>query len=188
MSLKPLDGVKVLAFEIQVAGPYCTMMLAHQGASVIKVERPEGGDTARAGAPQITNDRGETQSGYFLRFNRNKRSVTLNLKSDKGRRLFAELAEKSDVVVENFRPGLLDEMGIGYKGLSERNPGLIYACISGFGSLDGFLGPYSKRPALPFGERVGEKGLSPRSVGQKGRERGVNSPSPLQGRGSGRGA
>ncbi len=147
MSLKPLDGVKVLAFEIQVAGPYCTMMLADQGASVIKVERPEGGDTARAGAPRITNDRGETQSGYFLRFNRNKRSVTLNLKSDKGRRLFAELAEKSDVVVENFRPGLLDEMGIGYKALSERNPGLIYACISGFGSLEGFLGPYSKRPA-----------------------------------------
>jgi len=147
MSLKPLDGVKVLAFEIQVAGPYCTMMLADQGASVIKVERPEGGDTARAGAPRITNDQGETQSGYFLRFNRNKRSVTLNLKSDEGRRLFAELAEKSDVVVENFRPGLLDEMGIGYKVLSERNPGLIYACISGFGSLDGFLGPYSKRPA-----------------------------------------
>ena len=144
---KPLDGIKVLAFEIQVAGPYCTMMLADQGASVIKVERPEGGDTARGGAPRIKNDAGETQSGYFLRFNRNKRSVTLNLKSDEGRRLFAELAGKSDVVVENFRPGLLDEMGIGYRALSQRNPGLIYACISGFGSLDGYLGPYSKRPA-----------------------------------------
>src|SRR5204863_9073564 len=67
--------------------------------------------------------------------------------SDEGRRLFAELAEKSDVVVENFRPGLLDEMGIGYKSLAELNPGLIYACISGFGSLEGYLGPYSKRPA-----------------------------------------
>ena len=144
---KPLDGIRVLAFEIQVAGPYCTMMLADQGASVIKVERPEGGDTARSGAPRIKNDRGETQSGYFLRFNRNKRSVTLNLKSDEGRHLFGELAEKSDVVVENFRPGLLDDMGIGYKALSGRNPGLIYACISGFGSLDGYLGPYSKRPA-----------------------------------------
>jgi CoA:oxalate CoA-transferase len=144
---KPLDGVRVLAFEIQVAGPYCTMMLADQGASVIKVERPEGGDTARGGAPRIKNDKGETQSGYFLRFNRNKRSITLNLKSDEGRRLFGELAEKSDVVVENFRPGLLDEMGIGYKALSERNPGLIYACISGFGSMEGYLGPYSKRPA-----------------------------------------
>src|SRR5258706_3473757 len=144
---KPLDGIRVLAFEIQVAGPYCTMMLADQGASVIKVERPEGGDTARGGAPRIKNDKGETQSGYFLRFNRNKRSLTLNLKSDRGRELFAELADKSDVVVENFRPGLLDEMGIGYKALSKRNPGLIYACISGFGSLEGFLGPYSKRPA-----------------------------------------
>lgn len=144
---KPLDGIKVLAFEIQVAGPYCTMMLADQGASVIKVERPEGGDTARGAAPIVKNDRGEKQSGYFLRFNRNKRSLALNLKSARGRELFAELAEKSDVVVENFRPGLLDEMGIGYRALSERNPGLIYVCISGFGSLDGYLGPYSKRPA-----------------------------------------
>jgi crotonobetainyl-CoA:carnitine CoA-transferase CaiB-like acyl-CoA transferase len=144
---KPLDGIRVLAFEVQVAGPYCTMMLADQGASVVKVERPEGGDTARGGAPTIKNEKGETQSGYFLRFNRNKRSVTLNLKSDEGRRLFGELADKSDVVVENFRPGLLDDMGIGYKALSERNPGLIYACISGFGSLEGYLGPYSKRPA-----------------------------------------
>ncbi len=146
-SRKPLDGIRVLAFEIQVAGPYCTMMLADQGASVIKVERPEGGDTSRGGAPKIKNDRGETQSGYFLRFNRNKRSLTLNLKSERGRELFRELARKSDVVVENFRPGLLDEMGIGYKALSAENPGLIYACISGFGSMEGFQGPYSKRPA-----------------------------------------
>jgi CoA:oxalate CoA-transferase len=144
---KPLDGVRVLSFEIQVAGPYCTMMLADQGANVIKVERPEGGDTARGAAPKIKNDKGETQSGYFLRFNRNKRSLTLNLKSDRGRQVFRELASKSDVVVENFRPGLLDEMEIGYKTLSELNPGLIYACISGFGSLEGYLGPYSKRPA-----------------------------------------
>lgn len=144
---KPLDGIRVLAFEVQVAGPYCTMMLADQGASVVKVERPEGGDTARGGAPKVKNENGEIQSGYFLRFNRNKRSLTLNLKSDAGRRLFGELADKSDVVVENFRPGLLDEMGIGYKALSERNPGLIYACISGFGSMEGYLGPYSKRPA-----------------------------------------
>jgi CoA:oxalate CoA-transferase len=144
---KPLDGIKVLAFEIQVAGPYCTMMLADQGASVIKVERPEGGDTARGGAPMVKNEKGDAQSGYFLRFNRNKRSLALNLKSERGREVFAELAAKSDVVVENFRPGLLDDMGIGYKALSERNPGLIYACISGFGSLDGYLGPYSKRPA-----------------------------------------
>src|ERR1043166_3850210 len=147
MNRKPLDGIKVLAFEIQVAGPYCTMMLGDQGANVIKVERPEGGDTARGGAPKIKNDRGVTQSGYFLRFNRNKRSLTLNLKSDRGRQIFRDLAKRSDVVVENFRPGLLDEMGIGYKALADLNPRLIYACISGFGSLDGYLGPYSKRPA-----------------------------------------
>src|SRR5438309_7853615 len=144
---RPLDGIQVLSFEIQVAGPYCTKMLADQGADVIKVERPEGGDTARGGAPKIKNEKGQTQSGYFLRFNRNKRSLTLNLKSDRGRQIFRDLARKSDVIVENFRPGLLDEMGIGYKALSELNPGLIYACISGFGSLEGYLVPYSKRPA-----------------------------------------
>ena len=144
---KPLDGIRVLTFEIQVAGPYCTMMLADQGASVTKVENPKGGDTARGGAPRLKNDKGEAQSGYFLRFNRNKRSLTLNLKSDKGRELFRELARQSDVLVENFRPGLLDEMGLGYKTLAELNPGLIYACISGFGSMEGYLGPYSKRPA-----------------------------------------
>src|SRR5438876_1995277 len=144
---KPLDSIRVLSYEIQVAGPYCTMMLGDQGADVIKVERPEGGDTARGGAPKIKNDKGQTQSGSFLRFNRTKPSVTLNLKSDRWRQIFRELARKSDVIVENFRPGLLEEMGIGYKALSELNTGLIYACISGFGSLDGYLGPYSKRPA-----------------------------------------
>src|SRR5438045_2317929 len=109
---KPLDGIDVLTFELQVAGPYCTMMLADQGASVIKVERPEGGDTARGGAPKVKNDKGETQSGYFLRFNRNKRSVTLNLKNERARQIFRNLAKQSDVVVENFRPGLLDELGL----------------------------------------------------------------------------
>ena len=144
---KPLDGVKVLSFEIQVAGPYCTMMLADQGADVIKVERPGSGDTARAGAPMVDNDEGERQSGYFLRFNRNKRSITLNLKDDRGREIFRELARDSDVLVENFRPGLLAEMGLGYEDLSKDNPGLIYASISGFGSMDGFTGPFSKRPS-----------------------------------------
>jgi crotonobetainyl-CoA:carnitine CoA-transferase CaiB-like acyl-CoA transferase len=144
---KPLDGIRVLSFEIQVAGPYCTMMLADQGADVIKVEQPGSGDTARAGAPLVRNAQGEQQSGYFLRFNRNKRSLTLNLKSEDGRQIFRDLAASSDVVVENFRPGLLDEMGLGYAGLSERNPGLVYVSITGFGSMEGYLGPYSNRPA-----------------------------------------
>jgi crotonobetainyl-CoA:carnitine CoA-transferase CaiB-like acyl-CoA transferase len=80
----PLDGIKVLSFEIQVAGPYCSMMLADQGADVIKVERPGTGDTARGGAPIVANANGEARSGYFLRFNRNKRSITLDMKSEAG--------------------------------------------------------------------------------------------------------
>lgn len=144
---KPLDGIKVLSFELQVAGPYCTMMLADQGADVTKVEQPGSGDTARGGAPMVTNDEGETQSGYFLRFNRNKRSLTLNLKSDAGREIFRDLARESDVLIENFRPGLLDEMGLGYADLSKDNAGLVYASITGFGSMEGYLGPFSKRPA-----------------------------------------
>jgi CoA:oxalate CoA-transferase len=144
---KPLDGIHVLSFELQVAGPYCTMMLADQGADVTKVEQPGSGDTARGGAPMITNDEGETQSGYFLRFNRNKRSLTLNLKSEEGREIFRNLARESDVLIENFRPGLLDEMGLGYSALSKNNPGLVYASITGFGSMPGYLGPFSKRPA-----------------------------------------
>ncbi len=144
---KPLSGITVLSFEVQVAGPYCTMMFADQGADVIKVERPKYGDTARAGAPIIENEQGEQRSGYFLRFNRNKRSITLDLKSDQGRQIFRQLADKSDVVVQNFRPGLLSDMGLGYEDLSDSNPGLVYASISGFGSMDGFLGPYSNRPA-----------------------------------------
>jgi CoA:oxalate CoA-transferase len=144
---KPLDGIKVLSFELQVAGPYCTMMLADQGADVTKVEQPGSGDTARGGAPMVTNDDGEKQSGYFLRFNRNKRSLTLNLKSDAGREIFRDLARDSDVLIENFRPGLLDEMGLGYDDLSKDNAGLVYASITGFGSMEGYLGPFSKRPA-----------------------------------------
>jgi CoA:oxalate CoA-transferase len=144
---KPLAGIKVLSFEIQVAGPYCSMLLADQGASVVKVEQPGTGDTARAGAPMVSNERGESQSGYFLRFNRNKRSLTLNLKAEAGREIFRSLARSSDVLIENFRPGLLTEMGLGYADLAAENPGLVYASITGFGSMDGYLGPYSKRPA-----------------------------------------
>jgi crotonobetainyl-CoA:carnitine CoA-transferase CaiB-like acyl-CoA transferase len=144
---RPLDGVSVLSFEVQIAGPYCAMMLADQGADVIKVEQPGSGDPARGLAPRVENERGEEQSGYFLRFNRNKRSLTLNLKSEQGRRIFRELALQSDVLIENFRPGLLDEMGLGYEKLSRDHPALVYASVSGFGSMDGYLGPYSKRPA-----------------------------------------
>jgi CoA:oxalate CoA-transferase len=144
---KPLDGLRVLSFEIQVAGPYCSMMLADQGADVIKVEQPGSGDTSRGGAPMVENERGERQSGYFLRFNRNKRSLTLNIKSEDGREIFRRLASESDVLIENFRPGLLAELGLGYDDLSKENPGLVYASITGFGSMEGYLGPYAKRTA-----------------------------------------
>lgn len=147
MAGKPLEGVRVLAFEVQVAGPYCTMLLADQGADVIKIERPKAGDTAREGAPIITAAGAQRQSGYFLRFNRNKRSMTLNLKTEPGREIFRELARQCDVLVENFRPKLLDEMALGYKHLSDLNPKLIYASITGFGSMEEYQGPYSNRPA-----------------------------------------
>ncbi len=144
---KPLAGIKVLSFEIQVAGPYCSMMLADQGATVVKVEQPGSVTRLAAARRGSRTTRGETQSGYFLRFNRNKRSLTLNLKSEAGRQVFRDLAASSDVLIENFRPGLLNEMGLGYDDLSRDNPGLVYASISGFGSMEGYLGPYSKRPA-----------------------------------------
>jgi CoA:oxalate CoA-transferase len=145
---RPLSGVKVLSFEIQVAGPYCTMMLADHGAEVTKVERPGEGDSSRGGAPMVANDEGDQQSGYFLRFNRNKRSITLDLKTDDGQEVFRRLAADTDVLVENFRPGLLDKLGLGYDSLRESNPGLIYASITGFGSLrGGDEGPYNRRPA-----------------------------------------
>jgi CoA:oxalate CoA-transferase len=144
---KPLDGIRVLSFELQVAGPYCSMMLADQGADVIKVEQPGSGDTARGGAPMVENEGGERQSGYFLRFNRGKRSLALNLKSEEGSEIFRRLAGESDVLIENFRPGLLTELGLGYDELSKEHPGLVYASITGFGSMEGYLGPYAKRPA-----------------------------------------
>lgn len=144
---RPFGGLKVLSFEIQVAGPYCSMMLADQGADVIKVERPGEGDAARGGAPIVVGENGEKQSGYFLRFNRNKRSITLDLKSESGRAIFRKLAQGSDVLIENYRPGLLDELGLGYEALSADNPRLIYASISGFGSMPEYSGPYSKRTA-----------------------------------------
>ncbi len=144
---KPLDGVRVLSFETHIAGPYCTMMLADQGADVIKVEQPRSGDPARSLAPKIKNEQGDEQSGYFLRFNTGKRSLTLDLKTEQGRQIFRDMSMKSDVVVENFRPGLLDEMGLGYDTLSADHPALVYASITGFGSLEGYRGPYSDRPA-----------------------------------------
>lgn len=142
-----LAGIRVLTNEVQVAGPYCSMTLADRGADVIKVERPKYGDSAREGAPVLKNDDGERVSGYFMRFNRSKRSVTLNLKDPQGKEIYKKLAAESDVVIDNLRPGAMDKLGLGYRDLEPLNPGLIYVSISGFGTMEELKGMYGGRPA-----------------------------------------
>ena len=133
-----LDGITVLDLTRVLSGPYCTMMLADMGARVIKVEPPGKGDDTRGWGPPFQNG----ESSYFLSINRNKESVTLNLKHPEGRRVLEALIEKSDVLVENFRPGTLDKMGLGYEALSKQRPDLVYCSISGFGQT----GPRRRDP------------------------------------------
>lgn len=134
----PLAHVRVLDLSRVLAGPYCTMMLGDLGAEVIKVERPGTGDDTRRWGPPFAAG----ESTYFLSSNRNKKSITLNLKSPRGRELAAALAQNSDVLVENLLPGTLDELGLGYETLKEANPRLIYCSLTGFGQD----GPYRDRP------------------------------------------
>jgi len=133
-----LDGLTVLDLTRVLSGPYCTMMLADMGARVIKVEQPGKGDDTRGWGPPFQNG----ESAYFLSINRNKESVTLNLKHPEGRRVLDALIERSDVLVENFRPGTLDKMGLGYTSLSKQRPDLVYCSISGFGQT----GPRRREP------------------------------------------
>ncbi|MFQ5838639.1 MAG: CaiB/BaiF CoA transferase family protein [Thermoplasmata archaeon] len=135
----PLAGYRVLDLSHILAGPYCTMILVDLGAEVIKVERPDGGDPARAYGPFL-----EGQSAYFMSLNRGKKSITLNLKSPKGKDIAMRLAEKCDVLVENFRPGTLERLGLGYERIKKVNPGMIVASVTGFGQS----GPWRDRPAL----------------------------------------
>jgi CoA:oxalate CoA-transferase len=144
---RPLSGVRVLANEVFMAGPYCTLMLADAGAEVIKVERPNIGDPRR-GMPPFAEKNGVKKAAGFMAYNRNKKSIVLDLSGEEGRKIFRDLAAKSDVVVENVRPGGMDRMGLGYNDLKAENSRLIYASISGFGRLEGFQGPYSNRPAF----------------------------------------
>lgn len=125
----PLEGITVLDLTRVLSGPYCTMMLADMGARVIKIEQPGKGDDTRAWGPPFQNG----ESTYFLSINRNKESVTINLKHDEGKKVVNKLLESSDVLVENFRPGTLDRIGFGYKELSNKHPRLIYCSVSGFG-------------------------------------------------------
>lgn len=133
-----LDGILVLDLTRAMAGPFCTMMLADQGARVIKVERPGKGDDTRGWGPPFQG----SQSVYFLSANRNKESIALDLKGEAGRKALLQLAARADVLVENFRPGTMDRMGLGYEALKQENPRLVYARITGFGAQ----GPYAQRP------------------------------------------
>ncbi|MEM1510519.1 MAG: CaiB/BaiF CoA-transferase family protein [Thermofilaceae archaeon] len=135
---KPLEGVRVIDLTRVLAGPYCTMILADLGAEVIKVERPGIGDDSRHFTPFINN-----QSAYFININRGKKSVVLDLKKPKGREIFLRLVEKADVLVENFAPGTMEKLGLGYDVISKVNPKIIYASISGFGQE----GPYKNKTA-----------------------------------------
>jgi crotonobetainyl-CoA:carnitine CoA-transferase CaiB-like acyl-CoA transferase len=134
--MAPLDGITVLDLTRVLSGPYCTMLLADMGARVIKIEQPGKGDDTRAWGPPFL----EGESAYFLSINRNKESVTVDFKHPEGRRLLEQLIAKSDVVVENFRPGTLAKLGLDYQALAPRHPRLIYCSISGFGQT----GPRAK--------------------------------------------
>ncbi|MCD0503977.1 CaiB/BaiF CoA transferase family protein [Bordetella petrii] len=136
---QPLAGVRVIDLTQVMAGPYCTMLLADMGADVIKVEPPNTGDQTR-GAMGFKM-KGDDSLG-FMNLNRNKRSITLNLKSEAGRAVLLRLVEQADILVENYRPGVMQRLGLGYDTLREINPGLVYASISGFGQS----GPWSQRP------------------------------------------
>ena len=132
-----LEGIKILDLTRVLAGPFCTMMLADMGAEVIKIEIPGKGDDTRNFGPYKNGE-----SLYYANVNRNKKGITLNLKKPEGKELFLEMVKNADVVVENYRPGVMDKLGLGYDVLSEVNDKIIYAAVSGFGSY----GPYSDRP------------------------------------------
>ena len=134
----PLKGIRVLDLTRILAGPYATMILRDLGAEVIKIEQPGAGDEARDFGP-FKND----FSLYFMSVNRGKKSVTLNLKSPRGKELFLELVKGSDILVENFRPGTMEKLGLDYESLKTHHPSLLYAACSGFGQT----GPYAMRGA-----------------------------------------
>lgn len=137
-----LENLTILDLTRVLAGPFCTMMLADMGAKVIKIEIPSGGDDTREYPPFRLNKNGERESVYFANINRNKKGITLNLKSEEGKHLFRELVKKADIVVENYRPGVMDKLGLGYDALRKINPQIIYGSVSGFGNT----GPYRLRP------------------------------------------
>ena len=135
--LGALEGITVLDLTRVLAGPFASMMMADLGANVIKIEEAGKGADERQMGPFKNGE-----SAYYMNLNRNKKGVTLNLKAPKGKEVFKELVKKADVVLENYRPGTMDKLGLGYDVLKEVNPGIVYAAVSGFGQY----GPYTKRP------------------------------------------
>ncbi|HUF38386.1 MAG TPA: CoA transferase [Anaerolineales bacterium] len=126
---KPLSDLKVLDLSRVLAGPYCTMLMADMGADVVKIERQGAGDDTRGYGPPFING----ESTYYLSVNRNKRSMTLDMKHPKGKEILGEMIDRADVLVENFRPGTLEKLGFGYEAARARNPRLVYCSISGYG-------------------------------------------------------
>ena len=136
----PLEGIRVVDLTRILAGPYCTMMLGDMGAEVIKIENPDGGDDTRSWGPPFLNG----VSTYFLSINRNKKSLTLNLKDERGKGLLRDLIRKGDVMVENFRPGALEKLGFSWEEIHRLNPRMIFASLSGFGQT----GPRKSEPGF----------------------------------------
>ena len=147
--IQPIQGIRVVDISRALAGPFCTMMLGDLGADVIKVERPGRGDESRSWGPPFVGAATEAYPGestYYLAANRSKRSLTLNLKDPAGQQIIKQLAEVSDVLVENFLTGSLDRMGLGYEQLHKLNPRLVYCSISGYGRT----GPYADKGGYDF--------------------------------------
>jgi formyl-CoA transferase len=147
MAMRPLEGIRVVGLEQYMAGPYCTMLLGDAGAEVIKIERPGVGDPRRA-MPPFAEKAGKKKAAGFMGYNRNKKSLALDMSKPEGREVLRGLVDKADVLVDNLRPGAMGRMGLGYDVLHELNPRLVYASISGFGRLPGKEGPYGDRPAF----------------------------------------
>ena len=148
--MAPLDGIRIIDLSRVVSGPFCTMNLADMGADVVKIEEPGRGDESRAFGPPFLGG----ESPYFLSVNRNKRSCTINLKSDAGRAILWRLLDNADVVIQNFRPGAMARLGLDYEAVAARHPRLIYCSISGFGDS----GPDAVRPGYDLVVQ-GESGL-----------------------------
>src|SRR3989442_329301 len=159
-TMPPLNGLRVIDLTRVVAGPYCTMMLGDMGAEVLKIEEPEHGDDSRGWGPYING-----WSSFFLELNRSKKSVTLDLKKNEGAQALRRLIETADVLIENFRPGSLAELGFDYASVSSINPRLIYCSISGYGQtgphahLPGFVAVANPRLWGRFCEAIGRPEL-----------------------------